>query len=100
MATLYLPAQANTWVSAPSAISPAWACVFPFFSWSQEPSPGLQPPRSVPSGAGSTALRVSPGTWPAHFPHRFVARVVPASTSKALTFAIEKAQGDRWEAHN
>lgn len=34
------------------------------------------------------------------FPHPFVARVVPASSSKALTFAIEKALGYHWEARN
>lgn len=35
-----------------------------------------------------------------HFAQLLVAQAVPESASKALTFAIEKAQGDHWEARN
>ena len=41
-----------------------------------------------------------PGTSRIHFAQRSVAGAVPESASKALTFAIEKAQGDHREARN
>lgn len=72
------PAQGAVWVSAPrSTLTPgSFSC---------------------PSRC---AQCLPPGTSRIHFAQRSVARAVPASASKALTFAIEKAQGDRWEACN
>lgn len=72
---------------------PSVGRIFPSFLWSPEPPTRLQPTGSAPS----VSLL---GPRESIFPIASSPRVVPASASKALTFAIEKAQGDRWEAHN
>ncbi|XP_055279701.1 basic proline-rich protein-like [Moschus berezovskii] len=94
---------------SPSAAFCSPRCLAPTFAGVGAHTPactglglGLCSRSALTPGSFSCPIRCAqglpPGTSRIHFAQRSVARAVPLSASKALIFAIEKAQGDRCEA--